>query len=316
MEIADEVAAEKVELQILRQLSAYKDKIETSTAYPLTSDGMVGLKNDKDGAGRYHPSPRICGAPVRCGVPTSIAQHSLPRLQTRPGGCKSVTTDTTFRIPPAAVLSHQTKGGYKGIPPAGVPNRTPVHMPGSNQQVTTPRVKPGVSLNMPDQVAMKYASHLDPTSFKGSTPQLHPAAQSVRGVATPTTKRFFMDQSPRHTPHFIAGSQSKPHSALTGNKQAAVSQHSSQQQNLRSAVSRADYLGGHKDVGDAHRETRCDSSSAGFPVPLSAVSPHEFEVFKLQLGAHFPIKRMGERKSILSSGSTCSSVGSRRRPWE
>lgn len=251
---------------------------------------------------------------MHCGGQASTADRTPVPLQSRPRrSSKNLSSGAVLRIPPSVVLKQKNKATYIEHP-SDVPRCPRGLVPVGSGHFNAAALKLGSCSKIPDHAVLKCSSHIKAMSTMGATTQFRSGSANT-GVLTGGDVRHACIQQPlNQTPYRATG---RPATMLGLHNQTpqrcALYQHV-QLQKPEAAVP-------HIRADDGYEGERCilskpsGNSEAAFPIALSRVVPEAIGALKLQLGGHSACMRGGGRTSILSSGSTCSSISSRRRPW-
>ena len=271
---------------------------------------MNGASTAVSASPRYQTSTGLA-TPIRCKAGMGGAVHQPPMQSVCRGVPRLPQGSVKLRIPSAAILKQHTGGMRSGAPPV-LPQSSRGPNPGG-----TALLKLRSSLKLPcltKPTVITKSTSMN-TSVSASHRSVHTASVHAAGVGgalydcmpqphiqepqNSSNGHLRCMQSSNQTPHIRA-----PH------VDAVV-----QPQQLTTTLG-AHRLAAYSLHGDVRSLATKQPANFVLSNTPTRIPTHTLNAVKLQTGGQAAAKRYHGRVSLSSSGSTCSSVSSRRRPWE
>lgn len=327
----DSSAAASIELYILRQLSAYKDELirrlysELFTVRKCLEETITLAENSSCcGATQANLGADIAPwpnrePPRRLVTPVPYVQQARVapsiQVQVHSGASESprfLRNTAKLQVPPSAVSQRQRRKAEPfEISPAQLNNDPPDAVTVKSEEWNAALLRPEGVMKIPCHAVHKHRLNTDYRGpirnvmhHRGNPKPLGVHAEDVAWHAAMRQK-----YPPTNGIKVAAG---EPFTRATPCSTFSTGGWP-QQQKAHVAYAASVCESENKMSGFSKPSAR---DAAATPTPLSKISPHKLEALKLQLSGQSVSKRGRERISILSTGSTCSSISSRRRPWE
>lgn len=258
------------------------------------------------------PSPRCNATPIHCVRHLNNTDHPLGGTKARsPKYSSGLQCTSRLLTPSSAVSKQQPRGPHSGVS-VGAPPCPQTRTAGDKKVFNTVPLASTRYMTTPGHTLIAGNPAFRPS--EGTTGKLrHGSGATPVGAG-------------RYTP--VMQTLMQPHT--TAKRGHAVMQQFFHQDTHAAALNQGTNIRRRQQVpvaplsleesADERRERRSNLPSSltsednAIPTELSRIPAHVFEAFKLQLGKKSPAKRMHQLASKLSSGSTCSSVSSLRRP--